>query len=182
MADPRSRFDRPLQHLPVTAWIASIWVGLWGDISLANIIAGAFVGVLLSFVVPLPPSARRYRPSLWGTCRFLLIFGVALARSTWDVARKVLHPPAELRPAALEIVVGPHDPLVLAMAANATTMTPGTMTLEVDPERGTMLIHCLHLEEGMETEIETSLLRFVSLAEAALRPRHEPVTDVGGGL
>lgn len=122
--------------LLITAWVVLIWVGLWGDLSVANVLAGLAVGVFVSLVAPLPPTVRRYRPSVIGYARLTVVLFVALAKATWDVAVRVLSPHVRLSPGIVVVEAGLRDPLVLSIAANATTMTPGTITLDVVPDRG----------------------------------------------
>jgi multicomponent Na+:H+ antiporter subunit E len=45
------------------------------------------------------------------------------------------------------------DPGLLSLVANSITLTPGTLTLEVDGDRGVLWVHLLHLPEGGEAEI-----------------------------
>ncbi len=162
-------------------WVTLIWVLLWADLTVANVVSGALVGVVLALAVPLPPTERRYRPSLPGLVRFGAVFVVALVRSTADVAVRVIRSPAELRPGTIVVEVGVRDAFVLAMAANATTLTPGTLTLDVEPKTGRLTVHVLHLKDGAVHGVENAVLRFVDLAEAALRPQTPPRAHLDGG-
>ncbi len=166
-------------RLPTTLWCAVIWVGLWGDLSLANVLAGLALGFALSLLLPLRPSSRRYRPSVPGHIWFTIVLGVALVRSTIDVASWVLRGPARMNPGIIRVDIGHWDAMVLAMGLNATTLTPGTLTLDIDPEAGFVRIHVLHLRDP--AHVERDILRFLFLAERALRPRAEqPREDAGG--
>lgn len=157
--------------LPTSFWGGVIWVGLWGELSLANVLAGVCLGFLVAVLIPLRPSSRRYRPSILGHVWFVTVLGLTLLRSTIDVAIWVLRGPARLNSQVIRVDIGQWDAMVLAMGINATTLTPGTVSLDIDPEAGFVRIHVLHLEDP-ET-VERSILRFLHLAEKALRPRPE---------
>ena len=138
------------RHLPMTLWIATAWVALWGDLSWANVLSGLVVAVLVLSAVRLPPSGAGYRVSPGPALRYLLVFAKDLAESTAEVARQVFWPVGRLRPAVLEVSMAGTDPGLLSLVANTITLTPGTMTIEVDDERGLLWVHVLHLEKGGE--------------------------------
>ncbi|MFV0458666.1 MAG: Na+/H+ antiporter subunit E [Actinomycetales bacterium] len=168
--------------LLITAWVVLIWVGLWGDLSVANVLAGLAVGVFVSLVAPLPPTVRRYRPSVIGYVRLTVVLFVALAKATWDVAVRVLSPHVRLSPGIVVVEAGLRDPLVLSIAANATTMTPGTITLDVVPDRGLLVVHALVVSDDKDVEqVRADVMRFIALGEAALRPQVDPHRDLAGG-
>lgn len=173
-------YDSPTgrRHVgPVIIFVALIWIALWGDISLANGLAGIGVGLAVTRLAPLPPTGRRYRPTVSGLVRFGWVLTVALVTSTIEVAARVLGPTSSLTSRVIEVVVGPRDPFVLAMAANATTLTPGTLTLDIDPATGTLTIHVLHLRAEDEEGVRAETVRFADLAEAALRPTRPKVVS-----
>src|SRR5690606_15494482 len=76
---PRGRF-RPRANWGILLWLTAVWVALWGDLSLANVVIGAFLAVLVTAVLPLPstPFDGRFRP--WGVVLLLAYF-------LWDVVK-----------------------------------------------------------------------------------------------
>lgn len=51
-------------RIGVLIWLTAVWVALWGDLSLANTIAGVVVALIVVFALPLPlvPVAGRFHP------------------------------------------------------------------------------------------------------------------------
>ncbi|MCX5497601.1 Na+/H+ antiporter subunit E [Kaistia dalseonensis] len=68
---------------------------------------------------------------------------VEIIKSSVDVARIILNPKLPIAPEMFETKVGPRTPVGVATYANSITLTPGTITVEVDRERDTFLVHAL---------------------------------------
>ena len=141
------------RRLPMTLWVATAWVALWGDLSWANVLSGLVVAVFVLSAVRLPPRTTEYRLSPVPTLRYVLTFARDLVVSTAEVAQQVFWPVERLRPAILEVPMATTDPGLLSLVANTITLTPGTMTLEVDDDRGLLWVHVLHLREGGEEDV-----------------------------
>lgn len=143
------------RRLPTIAWITVVWLALWGDVSVGNVLAGAAIGALLLSVVDLPPR----RPAVRGVApvpglRYAAQFVRDLTVATSQVAVQVFWPVHRLRPAVLEVPMRSADPGLLSLVANTITLTPGTLTLDVDPVRRLLWVHVLHLaEDGADAVI-----------------------------
>jgi multicomponent Na+:H+ antiporter subunit E len=67
-----------------------------------------------------------------------------ILKSGWDVARRILDPRLPISPTLIEIQPSQQTDLGLAIHANSITLTPGTITVEVEP--GRLLVHALTRE------------------------------------
>lgn len=124
-------------------WLTAVWCLLWGSIELGTVVAGALVavGVLLAGQVRRLQTGAALRPV--AALRFVAVFLGMLLRSTLDVVRLAVGPSDRWRRAVVAApVVGASDPL-LTLVANAISLTPGTLSLEVDRERCTLFVHVL---------------------------------------
>jgi len=139
-------------RLAFLAWLVTVWVALWGDLSVANVIGGLAAGgaVLLAF-----PSAGPRRPRYLdplAALRFLGYFLVQLVSATALVAWEVVTPrPWRLNEAVVAVRVYGASDAVVTLIANAISLTPGTITLEVARGDGaaTLYVHVLHFR-GVE--------------------------------
>lgn len=155
-------------RLPVLAWITVVWLALWGDLSWANVLGGLAVGTALLLVVPLPRPERVPRVSPVAAARYFLRFLRDLTVATAEVARQVFWPVERLRPAVVAVHLTTRRAGLLSLVANTITLTPGTMTLEVDEDAGVLFVHCLHLPEGREGEVEEQARELEALGARAL--------------
>lgn len=66
--------------------------------------------------------------------------------SGWDVSRRILDPRLPISPTLVRFKPSQTTELGLVIHANSITLTPGTITVEV--EHGEMLVHALSAEGG----------------------------------
>ena len=129
-------------------WLTAVWVALWGSVTPANVLGGLVVG---AGVVRLLPGERPHAQgglSPVGLLRFALVFGDALVRSTVAVATQVLRPRTALHPGVIAVHVPGTDDRLLTLLGNSISLTPGTLTLEVDRARRLLHVHVLDLGPG----------------------------------
>jgi multicomponent Na+:H+ antiporter subunit E len=97
---------------------------------------------------------------------FLAVFVWELAIANVRVAREVLTPGLALEPGIVRVPTADLDDVEMLMLANALTMTPGTLALEVDETTRDLYVHGLFARdrEAFVTDvhrIERLLLRAV---------------------
>lgn len=64
-------------------------------------------------------------------------------RIAWDVLTPAMH----ARPAFLEMPLEPMSDLQITLLANLITMTPGTLSIDVSPDRSRLMIHCMYVDD-----------------------------------
>ena len=133
---------------PLALWLTVVWVGLWGSVSVANVLGGLAVAALLLALLPLSdvPSTAVVRPL--ALARFVGFFAVDLVTSSVQVAALVLRPRRPLRQAVIAVPVCGASDSLLTLLANAVSLTPGTLTLEVDRPRSTLYVHVIDVGTG----------------------------------
>lgn len=151
-------------------WLTVVWVALWGSLTAANVLGGLLLATLLLLLLPLPVVARQGGVRPVALVRFLGVFLWELVAASLTVVRQVLDPRHALRQAVVAVpVVGTSD-RVLTLLANAVSLTPGTLALEVDKPRGVLYVHVLDIGpgEGAVDDVRRSIVRLERLALLAL--------------
>ncbi len=84
-------------------------------------------------------------------------------KANFDVAYRVIHPAMPIRPGIVEIRTNMKSDIGKLGLANSITLTPGTLTLDVDGDR--MFIHWIHVEtddiEGASMSIGRKFERYL---------------------
>lgn len=75
-----------------------------------------------------------------------------IVKANLDVARTILASPAAVEPSVFRVKAGQTDELGRVVYANSITLTPGTVTMDVEPD-GWMTIHALNRasRQGVES-------------------------------
>jgi len=134
----------------MAAWLTLVWVGLWGSVSAANVLGGLAVAVGLLLLLRQGPSDARAVIAPVALLRFSARFFVDLLVSSLQVVRLVLQPRIRLRQSVVSVRVPDASDLLLTLLADAISLTPGTLTVDVDERTSTLYVHALDTGEGPE--------------------------------
>jgi len=63
--------------------------------------------------------------------------------ANWAVARRVVGPVAKLHPAFVEVPLDLRDPFAATVLGSIVSLTPGTVSIDVDRERWVLQLHAL---------------------------------------
>ncbi|OGP54308.1 MAG: hypothetical protein A2162_12785 [Deltaproteobacteria bacterium RBG_13_52_11b] len=129
--------------------MAAFWILLSGIFDAFHLISGlvccAIVAILSQDLLVKGKTEKRLLKSLrlvtyipWELWQIVL--------ANIDVAYRVLHPKMPIDPLIIEFATTLRGDFSLATLANSITLTPGTITILVEPETGTFLVHAIAKE------------------------------------
>lgn len=127
-----------------------LWIALWGEISVANVITG--IVVIVAFAVLFPGKLRSsHRIRIISAVSFFLYMIRSIIAASWDVIRCVLAPNEQRRHAEIiRVHLKSTSSLVRAVTANTISLTPGTVIVSIDTETADMEIHVLGKTDSAE--------------------------------
>ena len=134
---------RVLPYPRLSLLVAALWLLLNDSVEPAHLVLAAVLGVAL------PWYARRILPSLPVVRRPLRAVGYVLfvlrdiVVANFQVARLVLSPLHRLHPRIVVVPLDVTEPLVASLLAMTVTLTPGTVSVELDLERRRLTVHAL---------------------------------------
>lgn len=143
------------------------WCALLGELSVPNLVVGFLVGFLaLSISGPMFRGTRGYFTSFLRYGRLALYFAVEFFVSSMLVTWDVLTPKHKSTPAIVAIPLDLEHPLQITTLANLVSLTPGTLSLDVSPDRKTLYVHAMFVRDPEETRraIKNGLERLVKEA------------------
>jgi multicomponent Na+:H+ antiporter subunit E len=147
-----------------SAALLLIWLALWGEVSIANLTSGVVVVALLNWLF-VEDLASTYRVRILPAVRLLGFVGWSLVASSARVVAAVLLPtPQRTVTSVQQVQLESGSTFIGSIVANAITLTPGTMSLELDPDSLTLSVHVLG-----EVEPETFRRGILDLEQRVVR-------------
>ena len=131
----------------MVVWLTLVWVGLWGSVTAANVLGGLAVAVVLLVLLRQGPTDARAVVVPLALLRFSVRFLVDLVVSSVQVVRLVLRPRIDLRQGVVAVRVPDASDMLLTVLADAISLTPGTLTIDVDRSSATLYVHSLDAGE-----------------------------------
>ncbi len=172
----RWRLSRFRIHGWALLWIIAVWVFLWGEVSVANVLAGALIGLIVPALLPLPGFGYHgtFRPvrALWLVIRFAWDLLVA----SFHVAILALDPGHKPQGAVVGVQLRSESDLYLAFTAEIATLVPGTVVVEAVRRSGLLYVHILDVDSmgGIE-KVRKSILKVEERVLYAIASREELV-------
>jgi len=136
----------------ITLVLVAIWLLLNNSVSVAHVLLGLVIAVLLMLAAaqlrPVQPRLRR----LWSAIPLICMVFVDIVRSNIGVARIVLGliRDRSVHSGFIDIPLDMRDPHGLAILAAIVTSTPGTAWAGVSEDDSTLKLHVLDLKDPEE--------------------------------
>lgn len=145
-------------------FVALVWTFLKGEFNLVNLVWGYILGAGVLFLFPKIPPGKMYTKKVLGFIDLAWVFLVELVKANIAVLKQVckgtVNPPSGIVAYPLEV----KSDWGITVLANLITLTPGTISMEVSPDRKTLYIHTLEIEdpqsviEGIKESFEKRVL------------------------
>ncbi len=143
-------------------FLAFVWTLLQNSFTAANFLGGYFVGAIIIWIFHrLFPGGRSYLSQLWACLDLVAVFFWELLKANIAVAKIVLSPKINITPGIVAVPTVLKDDLSLVLLANLVTLTPGTLTMDISPDKKTLYVHVLNMssEEEVKRDIKDSFER-----------------------
>jgi multicomponent Na+:H+ antiporter subunit E len=127
--------------------LALVWCALAGRLGIAQLALGFGVGyVLIGWLLP-GPEARAYLRRIPLLVAFSVYYAWEVIVATVHVAWEVVTPGARRSPGIIEVPLEVTTDAQIAMLVNTVTFTPGTVALDLTPDRRKLIVHDMFLKD-----------------------------------
>ncbi len=129
--------------------LAFAWAAVWGSISPDTLLAGFALGYAALYLArPLLGESSRYHLRLWRTVEFTAFYLREVLVSSIRVTAHVVSPRFRMVPGIVAIPMEAETDEEITILANLVSLTPGTLSLDVSPDRRTLYVHAMDLGTG----------------------------------
>lgn len=159
-------------------WLTLVWIALWRDLSVANVLGGLLVALAVSLVFPLPRLRVGGRVHPWHLFILLARFLYDVVVASFQVALLTLQFGRRPRSAVIEVNLRSDSDLVLTLVAELSSLVPGTLAVEARRHTHTLYLHILDLGNSSTDDFREKALEEEARVLRALgltaRPHPEP--------
>ncbi len=134
--------------------LAGIWVLLWGEASLLNILYGALLGWLVTVVFWLAPIRYYGRVHPWRLLVLIATQVKELASASVQLATVAFRPSVRLRPGVLRVELRTNNDLYQVGLAQLISIVPGTLVVEVVRRPRLLYLHVFDLPDDASVEAQ----------------------------
>ncbi|MFH1458826.1 MAG: Na+/H+ antiporter subunit E [Candidatus Omnitrophota bacterium] len=137
-----------LEHIIVGVFVAGIVAALTGDLFIRR-----------------PYRLRQPLRYWYFLFYYLPVFIWECIKANFDVAYRVLHPKLPINPGIVKVKTNLKSDMALTFLANSITLTPGTLTVDIDADNGILYVHWINVTD---TDTKNATKAIVSRFEKIL--------------
>lgn len=145
--------------------LGGIWLMLWGEVTVANLVSAVAVVALVVVIVPdagrgvVTPTVRP-----WWALRFVAKVVSSLLMANLVVARETMSRGSSINTGIIAVPMDHCSDGLLTLVANVLGLAPGTMPIETTRTPPVVYVHILHLDD-----VEAVRAEIIHLADLAVR-------------
>lgn len=141
-----------LVRIGVLIWLAVLYTALWGNASVANLLAGLVVGILIMVLLPLPRVPVKGGLRVLPLIELVVLTAYYAIESSLQIAWFAVRPAGAPVSGVLRVRLAIDSDLVMVLCADVLNLIPGTMVLELDRVAGVAWVHVLDV--GSDDAVE----------------------------
>lgn len=154
----------------VLLWSTVLWVALWHDLSVANVLAGLLVGAAVLAVAGVPrvlanDDAERVRVKPLASLYFVGFVFYKLVEANLYLAWEIVTPHNRINVGVVAVPLRTESTTAAMIVANVITLTPGSITIESLGSPPTLYVNVMHLHDV--ERVRRDLLHIEELSVAA---------------
>ena len=136
-----------------------------------HIFVGGVVALLVAFmmgdlVIQRPHRMWYPRRYLYFIFHYVPVFLWEVLKANIDVAYRVAHPSLPIKPGIVKVKTSLRSDIAYTLLANSITLTPGTMSVDIDKDRSVLYVHWIDVSSH---DIESATQIIVERFEKILR-------------
>lgn len=153
-------------HFMFNIALTLLWMMLNRDTTLLNGLLGFALGAIVVDMGLRASGTGRYISRLWAVVRFACYFLYILVKANLDVAWEIITPGYTMTPRMIRYDVKGLTPVQITVLANAITLTPGTLSADINDAGDILYIHAMYAEKKTDAtkdldELRDKLLKLV---------------------
>jgi len=153
-----------LKQVTYSAMLALIWCLFHNSFDLNTFLVGFILALIILFLLRRSFFEQLFLVRVYLTAKLVAKFLIEVVKANLAVLRIIYRPKLDLEPGIIEYPLRVKTDFRIALLANMITLTPGTLSVDVSPDKKYLYIHCLHIDEiekskkGIRKNLEDPIL------------------------
>lgn len=140
-----------LPHPILSAFLWIIWLLLNNTVAMGHVVLGAVLAIIIPMITSgFWPEKVCVRHPL-ALFKFLIVVLWDILIANVVVAKLILGNKDKLQPTFMHIPLDIESPLAISILANTISLTPGTVSCDLNEDKTVLLVHGLHEEDPSDT-------------------------------
>lgn len=158
-ASSLTRWGLRWRQLPLSLALVVLWVFLWDAITVLTIVTGVLLAIVVMRLLYLPPVLFSGRLNLWRAMLLTAHMIYDISSASIQVAFASINPWWRPESSILAVQLHTRSDVVTTLTAEAITVVPGTVVVDIDRERGILYLHAIGtFDEADVASIRRSVL------------------------
>ncbi len=138
-------------------WCLFTWLPDGAHLLVGIAVAGIIALLLGDLVIRQP--RRLWYPRRYATflLHYIPVFLWQVLKANLDVAYRVLHPALPITPGIVKVTTALRSEMAMTFLANSITLTPGTMSVDIDTDQGVLYVHWIDVQ-ARDSEAATRMI------------------------
>ena len=138
-------------------WSFLNWVPDW-----QHLLVGVFIAWFIAFMTGdlfiARPHVLKHPLRYWYfLTNYIPVFLWECVKANLDVAYRVIHPQLPIKPGIVKVKTSLKSDTALTFLANSITLTPGTLTVDIDKDCGVLYVHWIDVK-AKDVEAATKII------------------------
>jgi len=146
-------------------WLGLSWSPDWQHLLVGMLVAG-FVSFMTGDLFVKRPYLFKHASRYFWFFLYLPFFIWECIKANIDVAYRVIHPNRPINPGIVKVKTSLKSDTALTFLANSITLTPGTLSVDIDEQAGILYVHWIDVRDK---DIEKATRLIVHRFERILR-------------
>lgn len=128
--------------------LALAWTVSTGQFTVANLLVGLVLGYLILLFAQRALGPSAYFAKVPQVARFAVFYLGQMILANLRVAYDVVTPKHYMRPGVIAVPLNARTDAEITLLSNLITLTPGTLSLDLSPDRRVLYVHVMYIDHG----------------------------------
>ena len=135
-----------LFFLGLLVWLGLSWPPDWQHLLVGVLVAGFVSYMTGDMFVKRPDMFKNAKRYFW-FIYYIPLFIWECIKANIDVAYRIIHPNRPINPGIVKVKTDLKSDTALTFLANSITLTPGTLSVDIDQEKGFLYVHWINVKD-----------------------------------